>query len=295
MATPQFIPMDWGPPAEWDDDFEDNHSLAASWDSGWAHTDSSSSFDITQDEPADVLESTRPPRYKQYADELVLFEAVAHSLLRGSHNRSPLPMELVLYIMKLAECIVVEPSLDILEVRRSPISLKPREIPLEMTVFMVTKPMTRAIISRTAGLHLRTFSRNQGWIEIGLYKSHAEGTPRYSSNGTELSWLTHNIVDHSPLFYWYSSEMFIDPGHEMWSHIEEGDCIGVRLGAANTGRSFRTKRALVQFWRWYEPVLPLTVTQRTGVLTSAKRSHKVKSGWFRRIVNSLFRRHRHRY
>ncbi|KIJ56433.1 hypothetical protein M422DRAFT_23700 [Sphaerobolus stellatus SS14] len=200
-----------------------------------------------------------------------LFQGLAIALERG--NRTPyrpgLPVKLVIYIMRLADCTSVNrrltTSVD------TPCRIKADDSKAIQKLWFETPTLTIGEISNMARIQLHTVSRDQGWcsnpqdgswswFEIVVLTPLREDPTQFvvkkgsgsHLNDGELIWISH----HNPIA---SDAARHRPGivftgdHEIFTHLQEGDKIGVRICAQfGNWQNFALEGAL-RIDQWFDP------------------------------------------
>lgn len=190
-----------------------------------------------------------------------LFYSISRALLWGSHNRSPLPLELVLRILRLAECICPVPSRKLSLTSRTSALAASSLSDIAVVSWMMSQPLEHRSLSRIAQMQLVTVSRDQGWGNQGPWSwfEVAILTPsndiKLATNGQPLSWRSHENR-RARGFQTYEGVRF-GPNHEIWDHVDVGDRLCVIVCAKFPGWQNEAERGTLKVWEWWEPKMPL--------------------------------------
>lgn len=222
--------------------------------------------------PCSTLPSSTLPSSTLPSSTLQQFYSIlAASLQNGTSTRPGLPTELIILIMRLADCVLLS-----MYTRVSTENLVVRSMGSSPNsqACLLSDPVSQRMVSRLAKMRLTTNSHDQGWcnypsrgtwtwFEISLVERVEEdGGLRVkkirredTSNAPEyrlLSCISHRNRQASSQFCVYEGAEF-GPDHEIWSHISEGDRILVRAFAQYPGWTNYVDWCVLKLWEWYDP------------------------------------------
>ncbi|KAF8590665.1 hypothetical protein K439DRAFT_40474 [Ramaria rubella] len=175
-----------------------------------------------------------------------LYHELSHSLEGGTLERPGLPVELIIYILRLADCVLPSPRFNI-EIG-DPCHVRARSGDTVFQTWFSTPPLDRGLLSKIARMQLKTVSRDQGWcsnpgagswswFELAIISAGDRGKPavkRREGYGEDFVWLSHrNLVAMRE--NQHLEGMVFDHDHEIWQHLEEGDRIEIRVCARFAG------------------------------------------------------------
>ncbi|KZV92660.1 hypothetical protein EXIGLDRAFT_718113 [Exidia glandulosa HHB12029] len=198
-------------------------------------------------------------------NELLAWHQLARTLIRGRgapNSRPGLPVEIVLFIIRLAELLVPLPSLRC-HVQEK-ITVYAPDGHIAQADWFATNPLSRHDLQHIAALQLRTYSHDQGWAndpDAGSWTwfDVCIATPQKvlairPADGTELRWRSHSNPVASKKFKKRVGLVFA-PDHEIWTRIRDGQVILVRACAQFGSWTNYADRASLDFWGYFEPVV----------------------------------------
>ncbi|GJJ13002.1 hypothetical protein Clacol_007251 [Clathrus columnatus] len=213
------------------------------------------------------------------------YPVLAVALEQGSDIRPGLPIELVSYIMRLADCVLLSMHSRISTANFVVCSVTSQVVSQPC---LLTDPVSREMIPHLARMRLTTNSHDQGWynypdsgswtwFEVALVEHDASGnlrvkvrrsiendssagdinTPEIATtllnDAQPLSWISHRNRQGSVSFIVQEGIEF-GPDHEIWQHISEGDQILVRACAKYGSWKNHIDWTALKIWEWYNPV-----------------------------------------
>ena len=194
-----------------------------------------------------------------------MYHGLARSLEGGYHSRPGLPVELVIYIFRLADCVL--PSERFTMKIDIPCRAKASSGTISNTIWFSTPPLSREPLSRIASIQLVTLSRDQGWcgdpssgswswFEIVILRGDSQQVVKKSAvGGKDLVWISHHNPIASKQYSWLEGSIF-GSDHELWKHLAEGDRIAVRACAQYGGWCCSAMEGFLKADEWFEPTLP---------------------------------------
>jgi hypothetical protein len=221
------------------------------------------------------------------AHHALIADALKYGSKTEGNIRPPLPLELVRYIMRLADCKVHSP-LTLFTNNKFIITSSGV---LNSHIWIHTNPLSALEISKIWGMQLTTVSANQrsqqadqnigcwSWFEIAIYtpKSEERRQPgsdatrvnrnitrtgfdignrvfelKYRPNGKGLSWISHRNETMGYKVHRYDGFLF-GAHQSLWSQLSPGDCIVVLACCKFQGWSCKGERALLKFWEYLDP------------------------------------------
>jgi len=234
--------------------------------------------------PKNETEILNPYDFDIYQLEARLFHyyALARALECGSSTRPGLPVEIVLIIMQLSDCVVPSKCLSI---STSVKFLVESDAQSEVKkIWLATEPFTRESLSSIAALQVSTVSCNQGWVD--------------NPNAGNYSWFEvavgrlkvepyRSILVHDPVHIRMLNESFVpsvdhldEPvlwkshyntlqgrdekrrtgtlfsrDHKMWDDVKEGDVLALQGCAQYPGWKCRGSHAEIIVWNYFVPTL----------------------------------------
>ncbi|CAE6486190.1 unnamed protein product [Rhizoctonia solani] len=199
------------------------------------------------------------------------YYTAAMALARGSPNRLGLPLELVIYICRLAD-------FEVQQIKRAPEGI--REVrawgPIVSSRFWFqTEPFTKEMLSRLSSVQLITMSHHQGsvddrhagswsWFEVcvarpvGQDPSQLKFEVKRRPNGDEVSHRSHShpvgeeMAECQGNFAVHSG-LVSGPGDQLWGQIQEGDVLQVVMKAQFSGWLNVASDGILKINTWWEP------------------------------------------
>jgi len=213
---------------------------------------------------------------------LFYYHALARALECGSGTRPGLPVEIVLIITQLSDCVVPSKSLSIstnLEFLVQ--SSGQTEV---KQIWLTTEPFTRESLSSIVALRASTVSCNQGWVDnpnagnyswfdiaVGRFKpqplqsnlvrdlEHLEMlnkrfVPSVDDLDRPIQWRCHYNALKGREEKRCEGVLF-SRDHEIWDNVKEGDVLVLQGCAQYSGWECRGSRAEFIFWKYFVPTL----------------------------------------
>jgi len=199
------------------------------------------------------------------------YHALTQQLMRHTSTHPGLPIEIVRDISRLSRLLV---PMDELSTTKE-INASARDQQPVRRLWFESSPFTSLhAIGRLATLRLSTHCHHQGWVslpdqgswswfEVALLtvdaaeatQASGEQRVKHREDGTTLSWVSHRIpVDQKKPAHLEGS--LFDTDHELFTHLEVGDAIGVFACAQFGAWSCRGIGGELALEMFFEP-LPL--------------------------------------
>ena len=197
-------------------------------------------------------------RFQSYYDE------VASTLLHGTHERKPLPYELVRLICRLARFTAPSETLAF----ETSIHVRAMSAKRVIRLWCETRPLSQSDIMNAASIVAKTSTRHQGWVSmpdhgtwswtaLAILTPEREGFVRdekcirRSEEGHELMWTaTQNPVGSRG---WVDGTSSFDAEHDVWKYIQPGDSVGLFACAQFGAWSCEGVHAALEITKFYEP------------------------------------------
>ncbi|KIJ56432.1 hypothetical protein M422DRAFT_774186 [Sphaerobolus stellatus SS14] len=193
-----------------------------------------------------------------------LVQELAAALERGTRRnlrRPGLPIELVTYIIRLAECTIVNRRLTAWV--KTPCLARADSARAVQKLWFETVTLTASEISKISGIQLHTIGWTKHpngpsctWFEIVILTQQQEDhdfVVKRRSDNTEFTWISHHnhvlsdgVEYRRGMMFTYLDEFFIHG-------LQEGDKIGVRVCAQYEGWQNFAVEGVLRVDEWFEP------------------------------------------